>query len=404
MVIVTTLVSVLEGWNVHKHNTQRDLKCQAEMTRSQVDIVLLNDLLETEPPNRDELRTHCTPALWTEWLWQTDATSELSKNCLVNRMHLLGLIIARTRAVCTQPLYVHIARTLRHKFASVVSATVPEMTLRELVDTVNNIQILWKALIDEEDIASMYRVIDSCFHRFGVLALKPRNPTTLDNTEYIEEIVGLFENGPGSATMRRLSLQCIRHFTSFFFVAYRHLHLAANAVVPEASSEPETVFEQHLVSAAMENFYPLSMYSDLNMANVLHYRHEFSNMYHSISQVVYYNNTSYERKKQPLLADVQAGKDPISSLTLFMQLYPEQAIYKEDEMLPADFAVPGSCEAGDASDDSADHDDNENEKPEKWAWFIVPERIYLISSKGLLYYSKDIWALLNTISRMYKVI
>jgi hypothetical protein len=376
------------------------------MTTSQVDIVLLNDLLEAAFPNAHELRSHCTPAMWTEWLWQTDAIAELSKNCLVNRMHLLGLIIARTRAVCTQPPFVQIERTLRNKFASVVDANVSEMTLRELVDTVNNIQILWKALVEEESNGSLYRVIDACFHRFGVLALKPCNPVTLDNTEYIEEVVGLFENGPGSATMRRLSLQCIRHFTSFFFIAYRHLHLIANAVVPEASNEPETVFEQHLVSAAMENFYPLSMYSDLNMANVLHYRHEFSNMYHSISQVVYYNNTSYERKKQPLLSDVQAGRDPISSLTLFMQLYPEQAVYREDEMLPTDFAVPGSYEDdadGQASEETPETDNRTEDKEEKWAWFIVPDRIYLTSSKGVLYYSKDIWALLNTISRMYKV-
>jgi hypothetical protein len=41
---------------------------------------------------------------WDEWLWGTDAARECDINIMMNRMHLLGLLIARSEPV---PLPMH---------------------------------------------------------------------------------------------------------------------------------------------------------------------------------------------------------------------------------------------------------------------------------------------------------
>jgi hypothetical protein len=37
--------------------------------------------------------------MWNEWLWGFDPTEPCSMECLMNRSHLLGLMLARYRAV-----------------------------------------------------------------------------------------------------------------------------------------------------------------------------------------------------------------------------------------------------------------------------------------------------------------
>jgi hypothetical protein len=132
------------------------------------------------------------------------------------------------------------------------------------------------------------------------------------------------------------------------------------------------------------------------MANVLQYRHEFSNMYHSISQVVYYNNTSYVRRRQLPLAELCKCEQPVHVLPLFCLIRPSLLVYKEDETLPAGFAVPGSYDT-DTTNEVNQVNDKGIVNDVVWAWLMLPGRIYLVSNRGHLYYSSNMIPLFNLV-------
>jgi hypothetical protein len=194
---------------------------------TEIDIVSLNSMLESKPCDKEALRACAVDALWERWLWRTDATAD---------------------AVLLEPSKVLIKDVLRYEQAFVVDAYVNRLTLRGLRDTIVNLQLCWKVLVEKEDIANLYQVVDACFHRFGILALHPLPHHELDDIEQSEQ----FEN---RANLRRLNLSCIRQMTSFFFIAYRHLHLASHAVELPVDRGLIPVFEQHMISASMESFY-----------------------------------------------------------------------------------------------------------------------------------------------------
>ena len=157
---------------------------------TEIDIVSLNSMLESKPCDKEALRACAVDALWERWLWRTDATADVRKECLVNGCHLLGLLIARIRAVLLEPSKVLIKDVLRYEQAFVVDAYVNRLTLRGLRDTIVNLQLCWKVLVEKEDIANLYQVVDACFHRFGILALHPLPHHELDDIEQSEQ----FEN------------------------------------------------------------------------------------------------------------------------------------------------------------------------------------------------------------------
>jgi hypothetical protein len=84
------------------------------------------------------------------------------------------------------------------------------------------------------------------------------------------------------------------------------------------------------------------MYYDCNIADVLHYRHEFSQMFHSISKVIFYNNTQYVRRKQRSHMEVISGQYSEHMLPLIMQLFPEVHVLYEDDVLPVDLLQSSS--------------------------------------------------------------
>lgn len=90
-------------------------------------------------------------SLWNEWLWETDALQECHMDLMMNRMHLLGLLICRYRA-CKQIRFHKSNATLlqiilrsENKIGSMpvlwlFDEPVRQYSLRQLMDTVLNMQ------------------------------------------------------------------------------------------------------------------------------------------------------------------------------------------------------------------------------------------------------------------------
>lgn len=195
----------------------------------------------------------------------------------------------------------------------------------------------------------MLDVVDELFHRFGVLAC-------MQGDEKVMNDQGSIDTDAASGRLV-LSAICIRRFVCVFLVFYRHLHVAAVCESPKVSvalfylmvsmvhiriivctkntqealaAHPEgsynTGVKTHHVLAAMDDFNNLSMQNDLMPAARLLYMHDFPGMYHAVSQVIYFHNPQYERKRpfqkvKVLITMLQLSKLIIECSRLYTIVY-----------------------------------------------------------------------------------
>lgn len=346
-----------------------------------------NRLLEQPNPDKQALLHASRLYSWESWLWGVDATAEITSRCTLNEMHLLFLIIARLRHFVKPDADLFIGEYLRTQSSFLYCKRVSLFTLRELLDTVQNFQHVWRDIVSTNSAENIVKVLDACFSHFGFLACKKHDESVLDCSDLVES---------DRFGQRFVSKACIRKFAAFFYAAYRHVHLLAASTDLDCET-PVLLFDihSHLVVASLDDFYKFAMYYDTKVAHVLQYRHEFTGMFNSISQVMYYHNPSYERRPQLPQDELVKGKQPENMLPVIQQLYPDVKLFYEDEQLPNGFKVPGSRD--DFNTDSVLPKDSAG-----WAWIALPGRIYLATRDGFLFHSKNLIPLANLLFQNIK--
>lgn len=290
----------------------------------------LNSLFESEtsdPP----------PSIWHEWLWQCDLSEPVTVDCLLNRMHLLGLLIARHRAL-REPHLMNICVSLPQMVH--LHARVAQLTPRQLKDVVEDLQMHWLRYLDEgTDIDALTDLVDALITRFGTFCLRP----------FVYDDVNMRDATTGD----RMSVLTVRRFVSIFCVLYRHLHMVVCAEFVEkdgVSDEKIPVLEDFHVQASQEAFYKHCMHADIPPAARLLYQQDFAGFYHCVSQVVYFHYPSYERRVQLPLERIRTGTDAVHTLAPVMELFPEIHLCFEDE----------------------------NWKLGVWNWVLMGRRVYLV--------------------------
>lgn len=264
---------------------------------------------------------------------------------------------------------------------------IKDMKLRELLDNIKNLQLLWKTVITENEPRWVRQLTESLFRRFGFFALRAYEDTELNSLDDVEVLQSASNM---QRALLRLNNACVRRTIAFFYCAFRHLQaLDAQHALP--CQELQCEVHSHLLSASLDDFFSLSMYFDTPVSATLEYRHEFTGMFNSISQVMYYNNPEYERRQQKRFDELVKCDDPIHILPLFMQLYPTLPIVREDDAYPDDFKPP------------VFHDDAlervRRAKHSEFMWLILPGRIYLVHKDGTTLHCDNAAALFNVVAR-----
>jgi hypothetical protein len=245
--------------------------------------------------NEDSKKLNEGP-LWDEWLWFCNPSEDCSVELLLNRCHMIGLLLARYKAVSYVDLDLKSIQEIifsdnndnnnNINLLCLIPGPISEYTLRELRDALQNIQIHWisaKAL----EIPSIGDVIDALFHRFGVLASSEWPSHILDDQGSIEE------NGPenvgwlniipspevDSTNKNQKSLHihriCIRRFLNVFLVLYRHLYMKCTCKQVEGDDIKDISINIHHAVAGGDDFDGLSMNWDLMPSAKLNYMHDF---------------------------------------------------------------------------------------------------------------------------------
>ena len=321
------------------------------------------------------------PEIWDEWLWRTDPEEPFAPDVLLNRCQLLGFLVCLAKGVDCQgnssACAVSDAGVDPSQRLTLMEKQVKLMTLRELKDTVENIQIEWPSFLRrlehnpcaQDNLDAVLLLIDQCVGRFGQLCLSVHTGETLDDLGSVEAVPGL-DGG------FRITRACIRRTVCTFLVLYRHLHLLSVCeTVPACWSDPGIT--KYHVEASNDEFNLLCMHLSLPVAAKLNYKHDFPGMFNHVSQVVFYHNSEYQRiPRVDLAAFSTASVEHV--LPALMQLYPTIGVrYEEDSIDLSGTAEPPQG--------------NGNE----WIWMIVAGRVYLVGPTRRVWYSPDVTSLLG---------
>ena len=311
---------------------------------------------------------------WDEWLWRTDPEEAYSPEVLMNRCQLLGFLVCLYKGTqqlqddpdLTDPVTARL---------TLLCKPIHTLTLRQLKDTIENLQIEWPAFLkrlDDQklsqsvDNSSLQRVVallDQCFARFGALCLSSGGAEVMDDLSSVEPC----KQYPGAL---RITTACIRRTVCTFMIFYRHVNLLAVAErAPDNADHYDRISKYHM-EASGDEFNLLCMHLSLPVAAKINYKHDFPEMYNHVSQVVFFHNSEYQRRPRARLEELR-GAGPEHVLPALMQLYPDvQVKYEEDRI---DLTAPGRG----------------------WYWLVVAGRIYLVGLGNRVWYSPDVVSLLQ---------
>ncbi len=295
--------------------------------------------------------TFLPDASWDQWLWSEDPNEEAHPDILMNRMQLLGLLIARFRAAyqdvhhasnkCLGDLLLD--EPSRKRLCLFQGVPVRSMSLRQLRDSVDNLQVEWfRMRLAETMQPRINDAVDALFHRFGVLASQPWPVAgeVLDDPSSIEP----FREGV------RMTRICVRRFVNAFFAMYRGMIVwALRQTVADAPNGFDCGIRIHHVVASSDDFSRISMHWDLMLAAKLNYIHDFRGYFNCISQVIYFHDPDYQRRPQDKkrIAEISSGlvpdpdicrrtreENPINAVHMvapLLQLYPEIEVRHADD-------------------------------------------------------------------------
>lgn len=322
---------------------------------------------------------------WDEWLWKTDPEEPYSPEVLLNRCQLLGFLVCLYKGMQQAG---ELAPDLTDKETArltLMSKPVRSMSLRELKDTIENLQVEWPTFLKrlptnpnaQANLEAVVSLLDQCFARFGALCLAAGGESVMND-------LGSVEPCGQSGLDLKITRPCIRRTVCTFMVFYRHLHLlAVTKNLPDAWCD--CGISKYHVEASGDDFNMICMHLGLPVAAKMNYKHDFPEMYNHVSQVVFFHNSEYQRVPRVKLESMDTAP-PEQILPALMQLYPTILVkYEEDHIdLSADLSSL-------SADLRADLPGRE------WWWLVVSGRIYLVDPKRNVWYSPNVTSLLKNV-------
>ena len=221
-----------------------------------------------------------------DWLWGTDPEEPYHVDVLLNRNHLLGLLVCRHKHLSCKGLGGPECYA-RNERMTIMDKPVQVMTWRELKDTVANILLEWPAFLDrlrenmrpKQNLKQVLHLVNLCAARFGKLAFLAAGEDLLDDTSETQPC-----REPELQDKITLTAGALRRMVGSLLIMYRHLHLLSMCSKVPKQQYSAGISKYHY-EASNDAFNLLCMHISLPVAARLNYRHDFPGMYNHVSQV-----------------------------------------------------------------------------------------------------------------------
>jgi hypothetical protein len=307
---------------------------------------------------------------WHEWLWGTDPEEPYHVDVLLNRNHLLGLMVCRYKNLKGREIGESVYYAAQQRM-TIMDKPVEEMSWRELKDTVANILVEWPTFLDrlrhnvrpKQNLKQVLHLVNLCAARFGGLAYTAAGVDIMDDTN---ETQPFHHREKGGRLV--LTAGALRRMVGSLLIIYRHLHLLSMCNKVPSQNYHAGVSKYHY-EASNDAFNLLCMHIALPVAARLNYRHDFPGMYNHVSQVVYFHNSQYSRIPRHPLTDIK-NASAAHVLPALQELFPEIPLkYEEDKFDPT--------------------------RSEGWYWLLLAGRVYLVTPEPSVLYNENVCDLLK---------
>ena len=312
--------------------------------------------------------------IWHEWLWGADPEEPYHMDVLLNRSHLLALLICRFKHLnCAEGSTIGGNGFSQANRMTIMDKPVQAMTWRELKDTMANILFEWPAFLDrlkhniraKQNLRQVMHLVNLCAARFGELAYQAAEDSVMDDPSETQPCTDRTHSGG----LLMLTPAALRRMGGSLLIMYRHLHLLAVSVKIHAQGYQPGISKYHW-EASNDAFNLLCMHMALPVAARLNYRHDFPGMYNHVSQVVYFHNSQYTRISRQALENIKEAP-AVHVLPAIQELFPEIPLRFEEEKF--DPTKPG----------------------QGWYWLLLAGRVYLVTPEPRVLYSENITDLLR---------
>ena len=226
--------------------------------------------------------------IWHEWLWGTDPEEPYHMDVLLNRNHLLGLLVCRYKHLTAPEASASTSTCLgAGSRLTIMDKGVQDMSWRELKDTVANVLIEWPVFLDrlsqniraKQNLRLVMHLVNQCAARFGALAYTAAGEDVMDDPSETQPCIN---REYGDKIM--LTQGALRRMAGSLLIMYRHLHLLAVCSKVPCQNCHAGISKYHF-EASNDSFNLLCMHFSLPVAARLNYRHDFPGMYNHVSQV-----------------------------------------------------------------------------------------------------------------------
>jgi hypothetical protein len=191
----------------------------------------------------------------------------------------------------------------------------------------------------------------------------------------LDDVENVHTNASG--TWVRVTGQMIRRSISLLYCLCLHLYMSKHSTcLPESQEDIDNLsskIQSYHVESSIQDFYRFSMVSDCMPGSIIQYQQDFRGLYNDISQVVYYNDMNYERRRIVTLDLARKATDPVDALASIVQLYPDLLVLWEGFLL-SDVIVS-----------------------KRSTWLLLSGVVYLVSTGGDIYRSSNIFTLLRAV-------
>eukprot|EP00960_Hanusia_phi_P020532 605383-Hanusia_phi.AAC.6 len=290
-------------------------------------------------------------ALMEEWLAQSNPAEIGDAELILSRMHLMGLVLARLAYLLME----EDDRTVQGivpgcKELEITDTPIDRMLWRELQSALDNLQINWLKACGQPGVRDLCWKLFASFGYFAAYAVEQGDGCPID---VVHDRQDCPEARAGSA---RLSDMAMIHAMDAFHAMFRYLWLLSKEERVGDDADTTLVdLRPHHFEAATDTYHLTTMHDDIHVGALVQYMHRFSGMYNTVSQVVYFHNPVYQRRRAPVSRDDLAaeGRNAADALPALQQIYPELRLFHEDADLSA---LPAA----------------------DWCWLHAPGRVWLV--------------------------
>lgn len=327
--------------------------------------------------NTDEIRQYMLlnkmdfNGLLDSWILKTDPVTKCTSAMPLNCMFLEACVIARYCYLVDMMKAKDNKRVHDYfpdcKELDLMDVAIDDMDWKQFQQSFQNIQLNWTKFAlnpcsPQDDLKSLLLKMMARFGFFTAWSFKENEE--LNDPQACEKSAST----PGEY---RLCDQQIVYMASAFWNMFYSMWLQENAVLSSLPEENRDVIEErlkdivaihhHHLEASNDTYFTTTMHDDIMVGSLLQYMHRFSGMFHSVSQVAYFHNPGYQRRRPPDSVEslMQASRPSIEKIPTLQQLYPDLELYHEVQYW-----------------------DQLPKENKRWFWLHTPGLVFLVRNRG----------------------